>query len=441
MKAEAKKHMYQSIIEKVDALAPQMVAWRRDFHKYAEAGWLEMRTSSLIARYLTDLGYEVLVGEQVCKREERMGVPPEAELKKAYERAIAQGADPLFVKATEGGMTGVIGILRCGEGPTIAMRFDIDALGVFESSDEDHFPAKAGFASVNEGEMHACGHDAHAASGLGVATILMEMKEQLHGTIKLIFQPSEEGLRGAKSIVENGHLEGVDYLLGAHTTGLDAAGSDITPGSEGSLASYKYDVTFRGVSAHAGGNPHKGKNALLAAATAVTNLYAIPRHAAGATRINVGRLIAGSGRNVIPDEAFMEIEVRGNTTDINEFVSDYALRILKASAEMHDCTMELKKMGAAESITGCEEFSAQIKDVCKNHMGLKVSDNLLMKLQGSEDFSYMTNYVLSHGGKASFMRVRSATVAGAHNRKYDFDESYMTKAAKAFCGMAYELMK
>ncbi len=434
-------NLYQTIIEKAEAAAPQMVTLRRDFHKHAEAGWLEMRTSSIIARKLTELGYEVLVGEQVCKKDARMGVPSDEVLKQAYQRAIDQGADPEFVRATEGGMTGVIGILRCGEGPTVAMRFDIDALGVNESMEEDHLPAKEGFASVNAGAMHACGHDGHAASGLGVATVLMQIREYLHGTVKLIFQPSEEGLRGAKSIVANGHLDDVDYLLGCHTTGMDGEGSDITPGSYGSLASYKYDVTFRGLAAHAGGSPHLGRNALLAAANAVTSLYAIPRHSGGASRINVGRLIAGSGRNVIADEAFMEMEVRGDTTEINEYVGDYATRILENCAAMHGCTVEIKLMGAAESMPGDLKLTQRIAEVCTNHLGMKVSENLSVKLGGSEDFSYMVNRVQSNGGQAVFMRVRSPLSAGAHNRKFDFEESYMTKAVKVFCGMAYDLLK
>lgn len=170
-------NVYQTIIEKADGITPGMIAQRRDFHKHAEAGFLEMRTSSIIARKLTELGYEVLVGEQVCKRDERMGVPSEEVLEMAYQRAIEQGADPEFVKATKGGMTGVIGILRCGKGPTVAMRFDIDALGVNESADEDHLPAKEGFRSINAGTMHACGHDGHAVSGLGVAEVLMQIKD------------------------------------------------------------------------------------------------------------------------------------------------------------------------------------------------------------------------------------------------------------------------
>ena len=434
-------NIYHIIIDKAQAVTPEMVSVRRDFHKYAETGWLEMRTSSIIARKLKNLGYEVLIGEQVCEKDERMGVPSPEELETAYKRAVGQGADPEFVKATEGGMTGVIGILKCGEGPTVAMRFDIDALGVNESTEEDHLPARDGYASVNVGSMHACGHDGHAASGLGVAAVLMQIKEYLHGTIKLIFQPGEEGLRGAKAIVAKGHLDDVDYLLGSHTTNMTADDSDITPGSYGSLASYKYDVIFRGLAAHAGGNPHLGKNALLAAATAVTNLYAIPRHADGASRINVGRLMAGSGRNVIADEAVMEIEVRGDTTDINEYVSDYAKRILENSAAMHGCTVEIKLMGAAQSFNSDKDFCEHISSVCSQNLGMKVTENLMMKLHGSEDFSYMLNRVQSHGGKGAFMRVRSHVTENAHKRKFDFDESYLKKSVKAFCGMAYDLMK
>ncbi len=433
--------IYQTILKRAEEITPEMISFRRDFHKYAETGWHEMRTASLIARRLTQLGYEVLVGEEVCRKEDRMGLPSDEVLKESYERAIRQGADPEFVKATEGGFTGVIGILRCGEGPTVGMRFDIDALGVIESKEEDHIPAREGFGSVNAGAMHACGHDGHAASGLGVAAVLAEIKDQLHGTVKLIFQPGEEGLRGAKSIVAAGHLDDVDYLMGSHTTGLDAENSDLTPGSHGSLASFKYDVTFHGLAAHAGGSPNSGKNALLAAATAVTSLYAIPRHASGATRINVGRLMAGSGRNVIADEAFMEMEVRGDTTEINEYVDEYAMRILKSCAAMHDCTVDIKLMGAAESMVSDTDFCQRIAKVCSENLGLKVSQTLSVKLGGSEDFSYMLNRVQKNGGKGSFVRVRSAVTAKAHKRNFDFDESYLTKTVKVFCGMAYDLMK
>ncbi|MBQ2401326.1 MAG: amidohydrolase, partial [Lachnospiraceae bacterium] len=166
--------MYEKIVQTADSITEELVGIRRDFHKYAESGWFEMRTSSIIARKLTEMGVdEVLVGEQVCKRESRMGVPEEAALEKSYQRAVEQGGDPEFLPYTKGGMTGVIGIIKCGEGPTVAMRFDIDALGVIEDQDDGHRPAAEGFASVIYGMIHACGHDAHASIGLGVAQTLM----------------------------------------------------------------------------------------------------------------------------------------------------------------------------------------------------------------------------------------------------------------------------
>ena len=433
-------NVFEKIIASADAQTEELITLRRDLHKYAETGWLEMRTSSIIARKLTDLGYEVLVGEQVCQRDARMGVPSQKVLEENYERAIEQGADPQFVEATKGGMTGVIGILRCGEGPVIAMRFDIDALGVIESDEPDHTPAALGFASVNPGMMHACGHDAHTCSGLGVAKTLMEIKEHLHGTVKLIFQPAEEGVRGAKSVVEKGHFEGVDYVLGAHVTANDKEGSDMAPGAYGSLSTCKYDVVFHGKAAHAGAAPHLGNNALLAAATALLNLQAIPRNGGGATRINVGKLVGGTGRNVIADEAFMEIEVRGDSSELNQYMCDYTMRVLESAATMHGCTVEVKLMGAASSINSDPDFAEYVSGVCTEKLGLKVSSSHMIKSGGSEDFAYMINRVQEQGGKGVFMRVYTKIAAGAHNRKFDIDESYIPKAIKIFCGVAYDLM-
>ena len=430
----------EKIISLADHMAQALIVCRRDFHKYAEPGWCEMRTTSLIARRLTELGYEVLLGEEVCKKDARMGVPAEDVLDAHYARALEQGADPNFVTATKGGMTGVIGILRCGEGPTVALRFDIDALGVIESEEDDHRPHGEGFASVNKGVMHACGHDGHATVGLGVAAILMELKDQLHGTLKLIFQPAEEGVMGAKSIVENGHLDGVDYVIGNHVTPYGKEHYDMYAGTADSLATTKYDVTFTGRSAHAGAAPHLGNNALLAAAAAVMNLYAIPRHGEGASRINVGKLVAGSGRNVIADEAFMQIEVRGGTTAINRYVSDYALRILENTAAMHGCTCSYKVMGSADSIVSTPELCQRIREVCRRELNFSCPDYLMLS-PGSEDFSYMMNRVREQGGQASFIRVCAQTAAPGHNRRFDFSEESLIKTVKAFCVIVADLMK
>ena len=431
--------MYQKIMNSARAQEAQLTALRRDLHKHAEAGWKEMRTSSIIARKLTELGYEILLGEQVCKKESRMGVPSQDALEQAYQRAVTQGADPEFVEATRDGMTGVIGILRCGEGPTVAMRFDIDALGVIESDEPDHVPAAEGFASINHGEMHACGHDAHTCVGLGVAKTLMEIRDQLHGTVKLIFQPAEEGVRGAKAIVDNGHLEGVDYFLSSHITKPEGD-YQLTPGAYGSLATCKYDVTFHGTAAHAGAAPQNGNNALLAAATALLNLHAIPRSSEGATRINVGKLVGGTGRNVIADEAFMEIEVRGDTTGLNEYMCDYALRILENAAAMHNCTVEVKLMGAASSVNSDRDFARQIGQVCAEKLDMQVNPNVMIKSAGSEDVAYMMCRVQEQGGKAVFMRIHTPLAGPAHNRKFNFHESYITQGIQIFCAAVYDIM-
>ena len=431
----------QTISTMAQQMLPEMIAQRRDFHKYAETGWLEMRTSSIIARKLTDLGYEVLVGEDVCDRDSRMGVPSDAVLEENYQRAIAQGADPEFVPYTKGGMTGVIGILRCGEGPTVAMRFDIDALGVFESSDDAHLPAKEGFASVNHGCMHACGHDGHATIGLGVAKILMAIKDSLHGTIKLIFQPAEEGVRGAKSIVEKGHLDGVDFFLGNHISGCSEASGDakLIPGVYTSLATTKYDVVYHGKASHAGASPHQGRNALLAAAAAVVNLYAIPRHGKGASRINVGTLHAGSGRNVIADEAKMELEIRGSTTEINDYMTEYASKILANTADMYGCTYECKLMGAAEALCSDKVLADRVARVSNEALGIPTIE--IPVAGGSEDISYMMNRVQQQGGQAVFMRTLTKMSGVSHGVYYNFDESVLRNAVSVFCAVVADITK
>ena len=431
--------VYKKITRRAEELLPQMVAQRRDFHKYAEAGWYEMRTSSLIARKLTDLGYEVLTGEEVCLKEARMGVPAEEKLEAHYEKAVVQGGDPEFLPRTRGGMTGVIGILRCGEGPVIAMRFDIDALGVVEAEEASHRPAAEGFASVNPGFMHACGHDGHAAIGLAVAQILTEIQENLRGTIKLIFQPAEEGVRGAKSIVEKGHLDDVDYLLGNHINAPPSGKESIkvAAGVYSSLATTKLDAIFHGRSSHAGARPHEGKNAVLAAAFATTGLYAIPRHGAGGTQINVGTFHGGSGRNVVADTAILELEIRGANTDINTYMTENAIRVLESAAQMQGCTVDIQLMGAAEALRSDQALAARVEQA-SIALGLPSIPSLAGG--GSEDFSYMMNRVQSHGGQAVFFRTLTKIEGGAHNRCYDMEESVLATAAQVFCGTVLMLM-
>lgn len=430
--------IYEAICRQAEALEGQLTADRRDLHTYAESGWCEYRTSTIIARRLQELGYEVLTGRNVCLDEARMGLPEEEKMEQEYQRALEQGADPDWMEPMRGGFTGVIGILDCGEGPTIAMRFDIDALGVYESSEPTHRPAREGFRSVNEGVMHACGHDGHTAIGLGVAAVLMALRKQFRGRIKLIFQPAEEGVRGAASIVAAGHLDDVDYVLGNHMGNGTDGQIGLTYGA--TLATTKLDVTFHGRAAHAAMVPEQGNNAMLAAATAVLNLHAIPRCSTGDTRINVGTLHAGSGRNVICDRAVLEAEVRGATTETNDYVEQYARRIVEAAAAMHGCTCEIQRMGAAESLCSNPDLVRYAERVLPEKLGLRVPP-VSQKAGASEDFAAMVNRVHSHGGKGMAFTTFAPCAGPFHSRTFDFPESVLPNAVKAFCGLACSLME
>lgn len=421
-----------------DAMAPKLVAYRRDFHRYAESGWLEFRTASLVARRLADLGFEVQVGRDVMRDEARMGLPEPATLDAAWERALAQGGDPVYLKALAGGFTGVVGVFRNGDGPTVGLRFDMDALALQESAAETHRPAREGFASVNAGAAHACGHDGHTALGLGVAEVSMVLRDSFRGTVKLIFQPAEEGVRGAKSMVEAGVVDDVDVLLGLHLYGRWNLG-EIECSRSNFLATSKFDALIKGEPAHAGGDPQAGRNALLAAATAVLNLYAIPRHRQGATRINVGKLIAGEGRNVICPEARLVIETRGATTELNDYMVERATRVLTSAAAMYDCAVDVIAMGSAPLAESDKALGERVEAVALSIGGFSLhpSENG----GGSEDYTYMMRRVQERGGLATHIGLGAGIGAGGHHTAtFDFDERALVDAVKLLAAVTVDAL-
>ena len=309
--------------------AARAIATRRDLHKHPELGLTEFRTASLVAQRLSELGLRVQLGREVMDSASRVGLPPEAELDRAYRRAEAEGAPAAFLPALAGGHTAVVGTLTgAAPGPVVALRVDMDALPILEDDTQAHLPAREGFGSIHPGLMHACAHDGHTAIGLAVAEVLSGVKDRLHGTVKFIFQPAEEGGRGALPMVKAGVVDDVDHFIAIHL-GTGVPSRTFRPDVLGHLASAKLDVTFRGRAAHAGGNPDEGRNALLGAATAVLGLYGISRHHAGRSRVNVGTLRAGSGRNVIADEAVLQMEVRGETAEITDYMLKRAEAVLR----------------------------------------------------------------------------------------------------------------
>ena len=380
-----------------DETESQLIETRRDLHRHPELGWTEYRTASLVARRLMALGWEVQLGREVHREEDLMGVPHADILAAAWERASAQGGDPEMLSRLKGGPTGVVGTLRAGDGPTVALRFDMDALPIQERQSEEHRPYREGFTSQNPGVMHACGHDGHTAAGLGVAAVLAEVKEHLRGTVKLIFQPAEEGVRGAKSMAGAGLVDDVNYLIGHHLYSGWALGEAIC-GMGGYSATEKFDAVLKGAPSHAGATPHGGKNALLAAATAVLNLYAIPRHGGGATRVNVGHLEAGSGRNVIPAAARLVIETRGATSELSGYMYNQAVRVLEAAAVMYDCELNILPMGAAPSANSDPALTEWAQKIARQSGFYHLHP--ASPSGGSEDLAYFMRRVQEHGGQA-----------------------------------------
>lgn len=428
------------ILKFADDHLPDMIECRRDLHRYPEPGWTEFRTAAKVAKTLTALGYEVKTGEETIKEEAMMGVPSQEKLEREQKRAIAEGADPYWVEKMTGGKTGVLGVMHFSDdGPVVGVRFDMDSNDVTETADPAHFPNREGFASCHPGAMHACGHDGHTTVGLFLAKLLAQLKGELRGTIKLCFQPAEEGVRGAHAMAESGIVDDVDYMLGAHFGFKMKETGSIACNVTDFLATTKYDVHFTGVPAHAGAAPEQGKNALLASCAAALNLHAIARHSAGASRINVGRLDAGSGRNIIADRALLQMETRGATSEINRYMETESARVIKGAAMMYDVKADIEKTGGAAGGSNSPKLALFLEEEAKE---LGIFDKVVGECPfgASEDFSYFMERVQSHGGEAAYMMVGADLAAGHHDSHFSFDEKALAYSLKMMGASVVKLL-
>jgi len=283
--------------------------------------------------------------------------------------------------------------------------------------------------------MHACGHDAHGAIGVGVAKLLCACKDQLRGRVLLVFQPGEEGLRGAASLTAAGHFSGCDYFFGGHVGLLDGlVVGTVAAGGHGFLASTKFDAMFHGVASHAAA-PERGRNAIAAAAAATLGMLSISRHHEGSSRINVGTFHGGTGRNVIPAEAELTIETRGSTTEINEYMEAEAKRVCQAAADMYGCTLETRFMGSAGCIVCDEPLVDHTIEVLSQMEGV---DSILRDINfgGGEDVTTMMRDVQEHGGQVIELVFGMPLAAPHHNDYFDVDERVIPLAARIFVKLA-----
>jgi aminobenzoyl-glutamate utilization protein A len=395
----------------------RLVELRRELHRHPEPAWREFWTTARIVEELESIGVDELHVGRDALADDRIAVPDADELDPWMERAREAGADPDLLAKLEGGWTGAVAVLERGEGPTVGLRVDIDGLPREESTDEDHAPAREGFRSET-GAMHACGHDAHATIGLGVLESVKE--SDFEGTFKLFVQPAEEVIGGGKPMAESGHLDDVDYLFAIHI-GLDYPTGEIVAAIDDFFAVTQFYATFEGAPGHAGARPEEGRNAVQAMATAVSNLYGIERHSEGASRVNAGRVGGGTATNIIPEEAFLHGEVRGETTGIRDSTFRRAQQVFEGAAVSHDCTADVEIEGEAPSAESDAEIAEFVREAAKSHPDVERATRR-GSIGGSEDATFLMRRVQERGGLATFVCVGTDHPGGHHTSTFDVDE-------------------
>ena len=401
-----------------------------------EEGWSEFRTTAFIIETLRSYGYEVLTGKKVINPDNCLG-----RSQKVVDAGIAyareHGVSEELLARMEG-YTGAVAVLETGRlGPVTAWRCDIDCVLVTESCDASHLPAREGFASEYPGWMHACGHDGHAAVGLALARWVMEHKDELVGTIKILFQPAEEGVRGAAAMAKSGVVDDCGWLFGSHV-GCEFGSDEIGILTEGYLATTKMDVFFEGTPAHAGSDPEKGRSALLSACAAVMSIQGLPRHSGGDSRVSIGRIEAGEGRNVVAAHGRLELEVRGATKEVNDFLADEVHRIVHGMAEVYGVKGKVVKTGESCRYVCDPEAVAILEDVAKA-LPDKTKATVFTTERGSEDCAVLAERVRSLGGKAGFFCFGTRH-KGHHRPDFDVeDEDAMLLAWRVFTGVLARL--
>ena len=381
-----------NFLNEAQAYEGEMRAFFEDLHRHPEPSHFENRTNLRVREQLKAHGIDML-----CPKDN-------------ITIAVIHGAKP---------------------GKTVGLRFDTDALQLQELCDVP-------YKSEHDGLMHGCGHDAHTTCGVYVARLLKAHADELCGTYKIIFQPAEEGVRGAQSIAEGGILDDVDYLLTGHL-GMGWNTGSLVALSKGFLSTTKVDAEFKGVSAHAGMSPQDGKNAILAACSATLAMHTACQDSRGASRINVGTIQGGSGRNVVPADAMIRFETRGETADIQELVLKKAMNAVNGAAEMFDCSVDTKIMGSASSADSSAELEPFIRAGAAR---ISEITNYVKEaaFSGSEDATYLMAKVQSHGGKAAYMCIGSNIAAPHHNDHFNFDESSLLTGLRLYVSTVWEIM-
>lgn len=416
--------MAESIRERLPAL-------RRDLHRHPEPGWCEFYTTHRLVEEIEAIGVdELAVGPDAYDPDDRMAIPPEKRLDEWHDRARDRGADPALLERMAGGNTGAVAVLEMGDGPSVGLRVDIDGLFIEESTDDEHIPQRKGFRSETDETMHACGHDAHMTWGL--ATLEAVKESDFGGRLVVFFQPAEEVSGGGHPMAESDYAAGLDYFFAVHV-GLDHPTGEVVAGIERPLAMCHLDVDIRGTSAHAGKAPEEGNNAIQALGTAIENVYGVPRHSEGMTRVNVGRVSGGTASNIIAEHATAVAEARGETTALMEYAKDEVIHRFETAAEMHGCTADVDVVSESPRADSDPELAAVVERVARDTAGV---DTVVSAADfgASEDATFLMERVQEEGGLATYLIVGTDHPTSHHTPTFDVDERSLPIGVEVLTG-------
>jgi amidohydrolase len=378
---------------------------RRDFHMHPELGFKEIRTGGIVSKELEALGIEVTKGV---------------------------------------GKTGVVGLLEGGHpGPTLLLRFDMDALPIMEETNAE-------YASQNSGVMHACGHDGHTAIGLTVAKILNAHKSEIAGTIKFCFQPSEEGqngedIGGAEMMLKDGVLEGpkVDLTLSMHLWNekplgwVHVAKGPVMAGAE----IFKIKIIGRG--GH-GAIPEAAVDPIACAAQVVSAAQTIVSRNVSPTDtavVSFTIINGGTAFNVIPQEVTLEGTIRTFDPKVREKVIRRFEEIVEGVASAMGCKAEVDVKQLTPALINAQEVTGIVQETARRVLPQADHDNTPCLTMGAEDMAFIQEKV-----KGCYFFIGSNNTEkhldfGHHHPKFDFDEQALINGAALMSAAVMDILK
>lgn len=387
--------MSAPFLTEAEALRDDLIAIRRDLHMHPELGFEEVRTSRMVAERLSALGYEVVTGV---------------------------------------GKSGVVGLLQGAQSGerTVLLRFDMDALPIQE---ENEVP----YRSQTPGVMHACGHDAHVAVGIGVATLLARHRDVFAGTVKLMFQPAEEGRGGADAMIADGLLETpkVDVALALHVSSTHPTGTAVVRSGALLAAGDLFEIEVRGRGGH-GARPHETVDAVLVASQIVVALQSIVARGVDPDEtavVTVGSIQAGEAGNVIADSALMRGTMRSFSPDVHAFLRRRVQEVAEGVAAALGAKAEFRVLIGFDATVCAEGPTAVVYDAAARVLGAD-RINTTYRTTGSEDFSAVLKRI---PGNFFFLGARDDARGlnyPHHHPRFDIDDGCLPQGVAILCDAA-----